>query len=30
MTHLGNTELFTSAAFQLPVDLKWRAKVMLR
>ena len=30
MTHLGNTELFTSAAFQLPVDLKWRAKVMVR
>ena len=30
MTHLGNTELFTSADFQLPVDLKWRAKVMVR
>lgn len=30
MTHLGNTELFTSADFQLPVDLKWRAKVMIR
>ncbi len=30
MTHLGNTELFTSAEFQLPIDLKWRAKVMVR
>ncbi|MCK6521136.1 hypothetical protein L6R49_06810 [Myxococcota bacterium] len=30
MTHLGNTELFTSADFQLPVDLKWRAKVMIQ
>jgi hypothetical protein len=30
MTHLGNTELFTSADFQLPIDLKWRAKVMVR
>jgi hypothetical protein len=30
MTHLGNTELFTRADFQLPIDLKWRAKVMVR
>jgi hypothetical protein len=30
MTHLGNTELFTRADFQLPVELKWRAKVMVR